>query len=85
MGNALSLAIIVVAIFAGYSLKKFYDRPYIVNFSLTAMLLLIVIRTVMLQPITGLGYAAIILCSIAAVFQAVLGIKSYKSNQEVQA
>lgn len=85
MGNVLSLAIIIVAIFAGYSLKKFYDRPYIVNFSLTAMLLLIVIRTVMLQPITGLGYAAIVVCSIAAVFQAALGIKSYKSNQEVQA
>ncbi|WP_033542456.1 hypothetical protein [Planococcus sp. CAU13] len=85
MGDLISLAIIAVAIFAGYSLKKFYDRPYIVNFSLSVMLLLIVVRTVMLQPITGLGYAAIVLCSIAFVFQAVLGIKSYRSNQEVRA
>lgn len=85
MGNVLSIAIILVAIFAGYALKKFYDRPYIVNFSLTAMLLLIVIRTLMLQPITGLGYAAIVLCGIACVFQAILGIKSYKSSAQVEA
>lgn len=84
MGNVLSLAIVAVAIFAAYALKKFYERPYIVNFALAAMLLLIVVRTVMLQPINGLGYAAIVLCSIALIFQAVLGIKSYKSIQQVQ-
>ncbi|WP_203332822.1 hypothetical protein [Planococcus beigongshangi] len=85
MGNVLSVAIIVVAIFAAYALKKFYDRPYIVNFALTAMLALIVIRTLMLQPITGLGYAAIIICTVASIFQAVLGVKSYKSSGQVQA
>lgn len=85
MGTLLSLAIIATAIFAAYALKKFYDRPYIVNFSLAAMLLLIVIRTLMLQPITGLGYAAIILCSIAGIFQAFLGVKSIKSSQQIQA
>lgn len=85
MGTLLSLAIIATAIFAAYALKKFYDRPYIVNFSLAAMLLLIVIRTLMLQPITGLGYAAIILCSIAGIFQVFLGVKSIKSSQQIQA
>lgn len=85
MGNVLSVAIIAVAIFAAYALKKFYDRPYIVNFSLAAMLLLIVVRTLMLQPITGMGYAAIIICSIACIFQAVLGVKSYKSSVQIEA
>lgn len=85
MGTLLSLAIIATAIFAAFALKKFYDRPYIVNFSLAAMLLLIVIRTLMLQPITGMGYAAIILCSIAGIFQAFLGVKSIKSSQQIQA
>lgn len=84
MGNILSVAIIAVAIFTAFALKKFYDRPYIVNFSLAAMLLLIVIRTVMLQPIDGMGYAAIILCTIACLFQAVLGWKSYKARRQVQ-
>ena len=85
MGTVLSLAIIATAIFAAYALKKFYDRPYIVNFSLAAMLLLIVVRTLMLQPITGLGYAAIILCTIAGVFQAFLGVKSIRASQQIQA
>lgn len=81
----LSLSIIVVAIFAGYSLKKFYDKPYIVNFALTAMLMLIVLRTVLMQPINNLGYAAIIICTIAAVFQLVLGVKNLKQKEQAQA
>lgn len=85
MGTALSLAIIATAIFAAYALKKYYDRPYIVNFSLTVMLLLITARTLMLQPISGLGYAAIIICTVAGIFQAFLGIKSIKATQKVQA
>lgn len=85
MGTALSLAIIATAIFAAYALKKFYDRPYIVNFSLSVMLLLIVARTLMLQPISGLGYTAIIMCSIAGIFQVFLGIQSIKAVQKVQA
>lgn len=85
MGTLLSLAIIATAIFAAYALKKFYDRPYIVNFSLAAMLLLIVVRTFMLQPITGLGYAAIVICTVAGIFQAFLGLKSIKSSQQIQA
>lgn len=84
MGNILSFAIIVTAIFAAYALKKFYDRPYIVNFALAAMLILIVVRTLMLQPITGLGYAAIIICTVAAVFQAFLGIQSVRAAQRIQ-
>ncbi|MFD1030822.1 hypothetical protein [Metaplanococcus flavidus] len=85
MGTFLSLAIIATAIFAAYALKKFYDRPYIVNFALAAMLLLIVVRTLMLQPITGLGYAAIIICTIAGIFQAFLGVKSIKASQQMEA
>ncbi|WP_422123372.1 hypothetical protein DHX103_00740 [Planococcus sp. X10-3] len=85
MGTILSLAIIAIAIFAAYALKKFYDRPYIVNFALAAMLLLIVVRTLMLQPITGLGYAAIVICTIAGIFQAFLGFKSIKATQQMEA
>lgn len=84
MGNILSIAIVAVAIFTAYALKKFYERPYIVNFALAVMLLLIVARTLMLQPINGLGYAAIVLCSISCIFQAVLGFKSFKSTQQIQ-
>lgn len=85
MEMVLTLLIVASAIFAGISLKKFYDKPYIVNFALAAMLLLIVFRTFLLQPINGLGYAAIILCSIASVFQLVLGVKSLKGKESVQA
>ena len=85
MEMILTLLIIVTAVFAGVSLKKFYDKPYIVNFALAGMLLLIVLRTVIMQPINGLGYAAIVLCGIAFVFQAVLGVKSMKSKEQVQA
>lgn len=85
MEMALSLLIIAVAIFAGYSLKKFYDKPYIVNFALAAMLLLIVLRTVLVQPINTLGWAAIIICTVAFVFQIVLGIKNLKAKPHVQA
>lgn len=81
----LSVLIIAVAIFTGISLKKFYGKPYIVNFALSAMLLLIVIRTLLLQPINGLGYAAIVLCSIAFVFQIVLGIKNIKVKEQAEA
>lgn len=85
MEMVLSLLIIAVAVFAGFSLKKFYDKPYIVNFALAVMLLLIVIRTVLLQPINTLGWVAIIICSIAFIFQAVLGIKSVKAKQHLEA
>lgn len=81
----LSLMIVAVAVFAGYSLKKFYDKPYIVNFALAAMLLLIVLRTVLMQPINGLGYAAIIICSIASIFQLVLGVKNIKTKEQARA
>lgn len=81
----LSLLIVATAIFAGYSLKKFYDKPHIVNFALAAMLLLIVLRTFLLQPINNLGYAAIAICSIAFVFQLVLGMKNIKGKEKARA
>ncbi|KOF11301.1 hypothetical protein AC739_05530 [Planococcus glaciei] len=83
MGTVLSLLIVAVALFTAFALKKFYDKPYIVNFSLAAMLLLIVVRTLLLQPINTLGYVAIALCSIAFIFQAVLGIKNVKTQEQV--
>lgn len=82
MGTVLSLLIIAVALFTAVALKKFYDKPYIVNFSLAAMLLLIVVRTLLLQPINTLGYAAIVLCSIAFIFQAVLGVRNLKTQEQ---
>ncbi|MCP2036311.1 putative membrane protein [Planomicrobium sp. HSC-17F08] len=82
MGTVLSLLIVAVALFTAFALKKFYDKPYIVNFSLAAMLLLIVVRTLLLQPINTLGYAAIVLCSIAFIFQAVLGVKNVKTQEQ---
>lgn len=85
MGTYLSLMIVAVAIFAGISLKKFYNKPYIVNFALSAMLLLIVLRTFLQEPITNMGWAAIIICSIAFAFQAVLGVKNLKVKEHVQA
>lgn len=85
MEMLLTLLIIAAAIFSGISLKKFYDKPYIVNFALSAMLLLIVVRTLLLQPINGLGYMAIILCSIAFIFQMVLGLKSINSKEKAAA
>ncbi|SDH14256.1 hypothetical protein SAMN04487975_10364 [Planococcus glaciei] len=83
MGTVLSLLIVAVALFTAFALKKFYDKPYIVNFSLAVMLLLIVVRTLLLQPINKLGYVAIALCSIAFIFQAVLGIKNVKTQEQV--
>lgn len=82
MGTVLSLLIVAVALFTAFALKKFYDKPYIVNFSLAAMLLLIVVRTLLLQPINTLGYVAIVLCSIAFIFQAVLGVKNVKTQEQ---
>lgn len=83
MGTVLSLLIVAVALFTAFALKKFYNKPYIVNFSLAVMLLLIVVRTLLLQPINTLGYVAIALCSIAFIFQAVLGIKNVKTQEQV--
>lgn len=85
MGTFLSLMIVAAAIFAGISLKKFYDKPFIVNFALSTMLLLIVVRTLLQEPITNLGWAAIAICSIAFVFQVVLGVKNLKVKEQVQA
>jgi hypothetical protein len=82
MGTVLSLMIVAAAVAAAYSLKKFHDKPYIVNFALAVMLLLIVLRTFLLQPINTAGYAAIVLCSIAFVFQAVLGLKNLKAKEQ---
>lgn len=79
MVNFLLILIIAVAVFVGIASKKFYDKPYIVNFGIAVMMALLVIQTFQMTPINGLGYATIILCSIAFVFQLVMGIRSLKT------
>lgn len=79
MGSFLLILIIAVAIFVGIASKKYYDKPYIVNFGIALMMALLVIQTFQMTPIGGLGYAAIALCSVAFVFQLVLGIKNLKT------
>ncbi|ALS78550.1 MULTISPECIES: hypothetical protein [Planococcus] len=79
MGNFLLISIIAVAIFVGIASKKFYDKPYIMNFGIAVMMALLVIQTFQMTPIGGLGYAAIILCSIAFLFQVVIGIRNLKT------
>ncbi|WP_142826373.1 hypothetical protein [Planococcus soli] len=79
MGSLLLILIIAVAIFVGVASKKYYDKPYIVNFGIALMMALLVIQTFQMTPIGGLGYAAIALCSVAFVFQLVLGIKNMKT------
>lgn len=79
MGSLLLILIIAVAIFVGIASKKYYDKPYIVNFGIAVMMALLVIQTFQLTPIGGLGYAAIIFCSIAFVFQVVMGIRNLKT------
>lgn len=79
MGNFLLISIIAIAIFVGIASKKFYDKPYIMNFGIAVMMALLVIQTFQMTPIGGLGYAAIILCSVAFLFQVVIGIRNLKT------
>ncbi len=79
MENLLLVLIIVVAIFVGISSKKFYSKPYIVNFGIAILMALIVVQTFLMTPIGTLGYMAIVICSIAFVFQLVIGIRSLKT------
>lgn len=79
MGMFLLLCIIAVAIFVGVASKKFYDKPYVVNFGIALLMLLLVVQTIMMQPITAFGYAAIVICSVAFLFQLVLGVKNVKA------
>lgn len=79
MGTVLSLLIIAAAVFVGIGTKKFHDRPHIVNFSIAALMLLIVVRTFTLQPVSTLGWAAVAICSIALVVQMMLGFKNVNS------
>ncbi|AIY05619.1 hypothetical protein Plano_1654 [Planococcus sp. PAMC 21323] len=82
MGSILLILIIAVAIFVGIASKKFYNRPYIVNFAIAVMMALLVIQTFMMTPIGMLGYAAIIICSIAFIFQLIMGFRNLKTIAE---
>lgn len=85
MDMLMFVAIIGVAIFVGIASKKFYDKPYIVNFGIAALMLLLVVQSIVMQPITTLGYLAIVVCSIAFVFQAILGYRNWKSQDTTNA
>lgn len=79
MGSLIIFLLIAVAVFVGIASKRYYDKPYIVNFGIAIMMALLVIQTFLMTPIGGLGYAAIIVCSIAFVLQVVLGIRNLKT------
>lgn len=78
MGMFLLLMIIAVAVFVGIASKKFYGKPYIVNFAIAALMLLLVVQTIQMQPISMFGYVAIVCCSLAFFFQIALGFKNAK-------
>lgn len=80
---ALPLLIIVTAIFVAVASKKYYDKPYIVNFSISVMMLLLVIQTFRMQPIDWLGMTAIVICSIAFVIQFGLGLRNVRRKEQV--
>ena len=85
MQIALLLIIIATAVFVGFASKKFYDKPQIVNFSIALLMILIVIQTLLMQPITTLGYTAIAFCSIAFIIQLILGIRNSRTGGNVEA
>ncbi|WKA53316.1 hypothetical protein [Planococcus shixiaomingii] len=78
MGMFLLLLIIATAIFVGIASKKFYDKPYVLNFAIALLMLLLVVQTLAMQPISMMGYFAIAFCSIAFVTQLVLGMKNVR-------
>ncbi len=73
------LLIIAAAIFVGIASKKFYDKPYVVNFAIAVLMLLLVIQTIQMQPITTFGYVAIACCTVAFLFQLILGVKNIRA------
>ena len=79
----LPLLIIATAIFVAIASKKYYGKPYIVNFSISVMMLLLVIQTLRMQPIDWLGMTAIIVCSIAFIIQFGLGIRNVRAKEQV--
>lgn len=80
MDMLLFIAIIGVAVFVGIASKKFYDKPHILNFGLAVLMLLLVVQSLVMQPISLLGYIAIVVCSIAFVFQVVIGYRNWKGQ-----
>lgn len=80
MELVLALSIIGVGIFAWVALKKFRDKPYIVNFTLALLLLLIIVKTVQMHPYNWVDTLVFIICGIGFVMQVFLGIKNFKSK-----
>lgn len=82
MDTILSLLIIGVGGFVWFSLKKFKHKPFIVNFSLSAMLLLIVWKTSLMNPLDWLSITVIVICGIAFVMQMILGFKNINPTED---
>lgn len=82
MDQLLAFLILGMGIFVWYALMKLKQKPYIVNFSLSAMLLLIVWKTSLMNPLDWLSIAVIVICAIAFIMQLVLGIKNIKPTED---
>lgn len=80
MDILLALFTISAGIFAWYSLKKFKQKPYIINFAIAALLLFIVLMTSRMQPFDWLAITALIICSVGFMAQIILGIKNFKTK-----
>ncbi|AYC29907.1 hypothetical protein [Paenisporosarcina cavernae] len=68
--------IIVAAGIALFVLMKKTKKNYVINFGIAVFLLLLFVRTLMLDPLDWIGYVALLFCAIGAIAQVVLGIKN---------
>ncbi|MCZ2257705.1 hypothetical protein [Sporosarcina sp. G11-34] len=82
MDQLLSFLIIGMGIFVWFALVKLKQKPYIVNFSLSAMLLLIVWKTSLMDPLDWLSIGVIVMCGLAFIMQLVMGIRSIQLAKE---
>ena len=71
-----------MGIFVWFALVKLKQKPYIVNFSLSAMLLLIVWKTSLMDPLDWLSIGVIVMCGLAFIMQLVMGIRSIQLAKE---
>lgn len=80
---ALSVFIIAVGISVFIIMKKFShtNKTYLVNFAIALLLGLLVLRTLMLDPIDWIGYLAIVFCALGFLAQLILGFKNLKTSE----
>lgn len=84
MDMALSVFIIAVGISVFIIMKKFShtNKTYLVNFAIALLLGLLVLRTLMLDPIDWIGYLAIVFCGLGFLAQLILGFKNLKTSEQ---